>query len=128
VKLIGTKYGSAIGSFMLSYAQAGLFIGLAFQIMNASTWYNTTGRYMLPSWLNGWGFFGLLTVGLATVLLLFKYFITPAYTEHTSKVTWNSNNPSRPILESHTEELKSIRAEMESMRKELLNAIKDKNS
>lgn len=121
MKLIGTKYGTVIGAFMLSYAGASLFIGIAFQLMNASTWYNTTGRYVLPSWLNGWGFFGLLALVLTIVLLVFKYYITPAYVEYTSKVTWASNNPTKKELK---EIEKRFVNKLEVVKGELLEAIK----
>ena len=123
-KLIGMK----LGTFMVTYSQASLFIAIGMNVLNAGTFYNTTGREILPGWINGWLFFGMLALAIVGLLVVVKVLVTPSIMSYTNKVAWENENPSKIILEEHSIEIKQLHTDIVTMKKELLDAIKAKNS
>jgi len=123
-KLIGMK----LGTFMVTYSQASLFIAIGMNVLNAGTFYNTTGREILPEWINGWLFFGMLALAIVGLLVVVKVLVTPSIMSYTNKVAWENENPSKIILEEHSIEIKQLHTDIVTMKKELLDAIKAKNS
>lgn len=117
-----------LGTFMVTYSQASLFIAIGMNVLNAGTFYNTTGREILPEWINGWLFFGMLALAIVGLLVVVKVLVTPSIMSYTNKVAWENENPSKIILEEHSIEIKQLHTDIVTMKKELLDAIKAKNS